>query len=425
MTFYEPKKKKSMLGIVILVLFLLLVIGLFFSVKSCTKTGFLRSAKSSDANYLYQVYPASVKGAEYFISLEGVFKTSIYERKGGVTMRSGSTELRLTLHNLSNGETVARETIGNFNEAYSGIIGVKDSIFWMYNAENGIHGRNIPKLNIVITQADLINANPKLSEGLAMAQKNLSNINELYAFNRAHNALMLTTISGKNIWVDGNSFKTVDAPVAYLANNNYDDIINNAIKQAKSGQTININQITEQIIQATAGIGNVFAFNHLSNKIVAFDSCTYKLNGNTVRTIVKTDCAQKKQTINQSAPSIQFIEGQFLINGIVLNKDINYTDEHYNPVSTSAKESFCYIWHKDKIAVDAHRIISKYNYASEKTVWQFDATSLLGIDGEITRIYTRKSSLVIIFKTHPDLDDNFTCASINTDTGKMEWVFKF
>ncbi len=769
MTFHEPKKKTPLLGIVILGIFIALALALFFSLKTCKSTGFLRSAKSSDANYLYQVYPASYNGTEYFISLEGVFKTSIYERKGGITMRSGSTELRLTLHNLATGELVAREVIGNYPEEYSGIIGAKNNIFWMYNSENGIHGRKIPELDIAITQADLITANSELSEGLAMTQNNLSNINELYAFDREHNALMLTTISGKNIWIDGTTFKTIEAPVAYLTKSNYNDIINNTIKQAQAGQTININQITDQIIQATTGIGNVFEFNHLANQIVAFDSCTYQLNGKTIRTITKTDCPQPIPSSNQSAlgtqyiePNIlsapnpenmsavnplfiypemsiimhaktmgdksellisginnktlnkiftipsgiimsnhrvsyninaafgvedtlwlgidnqlfsiniktgkliwkkviakndynakllavgeasqngkrfiivansyftvlnkqgifingrtdyqqmvldaatgkilkqtevnnskpetlpcylgmindqawfysselglhsrllpnlaiqennfsqilksgnitspivkttgydkaleekyiaidtrkkiyyfttenglhyaydlsskkvseinapddklyenlklqnkslnnyyqnpyhsspneirlidgdklkientngirklthiaaikeadiqvttggnQFIEGQFLINSISLNKDIYYTDERYNPVSTNNKVPLCYILHKNKIAPDAHRIISKYNYESEKTVWQFDATAMLGVDGEITRIYTRKSSLVIIFKTHPDLDDNFTCASLNADTGKLEWVYTF
>ena len=139
-----------------------------------------------------------------------------------------------------------------------------------------------------------------------------------------------------------------------------------------------------------------------------------------------TRIAAKKEN---SAPAVisgnQFIEGQFLVNGISLNKDVYYTDRNYSPVGTTNKEPVVYIWHKNKIAEDAHRIISKYNYNTENNLWQFDVTALLGIDGEITRVYNRKSSLVIIFKTHPNLDDNFTCVSINTDTGNMEWVFKF
>ncbi|HRF76870.1 MAG TPA: hypothetical protein PLB46_09885, partial [Chitinophagales bacterium] len=67
----------------------------------------------------------------------------------------------------------------------------------------------------------------------------------------------------------------------------------------------------------------------------------------------------------------------------------------------------------------------KYNYTTQEAAWQFDVTALLGVEGEISRVYNRKSSLVIIFKTHPKLDDNFTCVSINTDTGNMEWVYKF
>jgi hypothetical protein len=769
MTFHKASKTKPVLAIVILLLFGALAAVLYFSIKSCSGTGFFRSAKSSDANYLYQVYPASLNGTEYFLSLEGIFKTSIYERKGGITMRSGSTELRLTLHNLSNGEIVAREVIGNYHDKYSGIVGTRDSICWMYNKEDGLHGRNIPGLQITVTQEDIIAANPQLSEGLAMAQETLTNLEELFAFSREYNALMLTTVTGKKIWVDGNSFKTIEAPLAYLPNTDFNDIIAQTIEMAQHGETINISQITDQIIRATTGVGNMFSIQHMANQIVAFDSCTYTLNGNTIKTIEKTQCPQPvpvknilqsgvqfiepklvgaygnaeyrsvnptfldptvsiithskamgeksellisvvnntslekqftiasgiilsnhnsgykttavfgtqdtlvigidnqlfcvnttsgkliwKKTIAQndyhaqllsvgegiynnkrylivtnsyftilskqgvfingrtdyqqmvidyktgktlkqtnitnskpeslpyycgntsgknwfytdenglhtrtlpdlkvddtnfskslkstninsalvkssgygrvmdekyigfdskkgmfyfttenglhysyelssnkiteisapedkllttfkmentalnyyynnfyySAPNElilnggnkllverknntslltavsakkapaadsgnnpnQFIEGQFLVNGIGLNKDIYYTDDHYNPVSNNIKEPYCYILHKNKIASDAHHIISKYNYQTQQITWSFDVNALLGIDGEISRIYSRKSSLIFIFKTHPDLDDNFTCVSINTETGNMEWVYKF
>ena len=769
MTFYQPSRKKPVLGLVIFLLFIGVAAVLFFSIRSCSNTGFFRSAKSSDANYVYQVYPVITNDGVYFISLEGVFRTSIYEQKGGMTMRSGSTELRLSLHDLNKGTLIKREVIGDYHKKYSSIIGARDSIFWMYNTTDGLHGRSVKELEIIITQEQLIAANPALSEGLAMSQSTLTNLNELYAFDREHNALMLTTLSGKKVWVEGGNFKTVESPVAYLPKNSYDDIIERTIEQALAGETIDVNLITEQILQATAGVNTRFELDHLSDRIVAFDSCTYKLDGGTLRTITKTDCpkpiprnntpgsdtkliephlisvynSEKKvainpeflpenmsvithaksigdktellisginntnlqkqftiatgitlgnqrsgykisavygnqdtlllginnqlfnintktgkliwkkviakedynaqllsvgeavqngkryivvvnnyftvlskqgifvngrtdyqqlvidagsgktlyqQDINNSQPEklpyylgnaqglnwfytnelgfhtrsfpklipeqndfalslkvaeitsplvktsgygraiddkyisfdsakklcyfttenglhyvyditnkkiseinapdealyhnlkmqnrnvnyyyrnayystpdkielpnggaltaknenaipvlryeaaqktsptastttgTQFIEGEFLINGISLNKDIYYTDKNYNPISTNNKESFCYIWHKNKIAVDAHRIISKYNYATQQSAWQFDVTALLGVEGEISRVYNRKSSLVIIFKTHPNLDDNFTCVSINTDTGNMEWVYKF
>lgn len=769
MTFYQPSRKKPVLALVIFILLIGVTAILFFSIRSCSKTGFFRSAKSSDANYVYQVYPVMTNGTAYFISLEGVFRTSIYEQKGGMTMRSGSTELRLSLHDLKKGTLVKREVIGDYHKMYSSIIGARDSVFWMYNSTDGLHARNVMGLNIIITQEQLIASNAALAEGLAMSQPTLTNLNELYAFDREHNALMLTTISGKKVWVDGSTFKTVESPVAYLPNNSYDDIIERTIEQAMAGETIDVNLITEQILQATAGINTRFELDHLANRIVAFDSCTYTLDGGTLKTITKSDCPKpihrnkntageskfiephlisaynndKKTAINpkflpenmsivthaksigdktellisgientnlqkqftiptgitlsnhrsgykisavygnqdtlllgidnqlfnintktgkliwkkviakndynaqllsvgeavqngkryiiavnsyftvlskqgifvngrtdyqqlvidanngktvyqqdinnsqpeklpyylgnahglnwfytnelgfhtrtfpkltpeqndfnqslnateitsplvktsgygraiddkyiafdaakkicyfttenglhyvyditnkkiseintpddaiyhalkmqnrnvnyyyknayystpdkielakggvlivknensipvlsfeaaQKAPQPtatadgnQFIEGEFLINGISLNKDIYYTDKNYTPVSADNNEHSCYIWHKNKIAVDAHRILSKYNYQTQKTLWQFDVTALLGVEGEISRVYNRTSSLVIIFKTNPHMDDNFTCVAINTDTGKMEWVFKF
>ncbi len=768
MTFYQSSNKKPVIGLIVLVIFGLLATIIFFSLRTCKGTGFFRSAKSSDANYVYQVYPASVNGNEYFISLEGVFKTSIYEQKGGMTMRSGATEIRLSLHNLSKGELVKREVLGDYHEMNSSIIGAKDSVFWMYNLKDGIHGRSVINLNLIISQDEIISRNTALSNGLATANNTLNNLNELYAFDREHNVLMVTTIDGKNIWLNAADFKTVDAPVANLPKNDYDDIIKKTIEQATSGQTIDVNQLTQEILQATTNATASFNLNHLSDRVVGFDSCKYTFEGTTLRTIKKSECPQpknksndvsnapfiapalvgaydaatktvinprflnaemslvlhaktmgdksellmseinnntlqkqftiptgiilsnhnagykvnavfgnsdtmiiaidnqmfsvnlksgkliwkkiiakndyyseilsigassqddkkyiqvvssyytvlsqqgifingrtdyqqiildgstgkivKQQDVKNSEPEVlpfylgmvneknwyysnanglhtrnlpglsvadndfttalkttgitsplikttgydkllvneyialdinkkifyfttenglhytydlnskkiseinapddelymqlrmnnpflsyfykassyimpnsillangdhlsvtktnnnstlsrvaaiktqqnptsvsgnQFIEAQFLVNGISLNKDIYYTDRYYSPVGTTNKEPVLYIWHKNKIAEDAHRIISKYNYNTENNLWQFDVTALLGIDGEITRVYNRKSSLVIIFKTHPNLDDNFTCVSINTDTGNMEWVFKF
>lgn len=767
MTFYQTSNKKPLIGLVLLVVFGLVITVLFFSIRSCQGTGFFRSAKSSDANYVYQVYPASAKGVEYFISVEGVFKTSIYEQKGGFTMRSGSTEVRLSLHTLNKGELIKREVLGNLSDMNSSIIGTRDTVFWMYNAKDGIHERSVTDLNIILSQENLIAKNDLLKEGLAKVNDNLGNLNELYAFDKEQNALMVTTVSGKNIWLDGSSFKTI-APIEIHPKNDYNSIIDKTIEQAISGQPIDVNQLTQEILQATTNATASFNLNHTSNTVVGFDSCTYTFEGTTLRTIKKTLCPQpivkntttenspfiepaliaaynaetktvinppflnpeqslilhaktlgdkselllssinnktiqkqftlptgiilsnhrasykvnavfgsgdtlllgidnqlfniniktgkliwkkiiakndyysqiystalssqnnkkyiqvvssyytvlsqqgifvngrtdyqqlvidvntgkivKQQDFKNSAPELipyylgnvhdknwyydytnglhtrtlpgltiaennfaaalktagitsplvkttgydraiedkyigmdigkkqfyfttenglhysydlnnnkiteikapedefymqlrmsnpylsnfyraagystqntmllpggdllkisnqnnissitrvaakkennpttvisgnQFIEGQFLVNGISLNKDVYYTDRNYSPVGTTNKEPVLYIWHKNKIAEDAHRIISKYNYNTENNLWQFDVTALLGIDGEITRVYNRKSSLVIIFKTHPNLDDNFTCVSINSDTGNMEWVFKF
>lgn len=424
MTFHQQKRSNSRLGIIIIGIFIILAIVLFFSLNTCKKAGFMRSAKSSDANYLYQVYPSSVNGGEYFICLEGVFKTQLVETKGGVTMRSGSTEIRLSLHDLSTGELINRSVLGNYQDLNSSIIGTRDSIFWMYNSESGIHARSLFTLDEVVTQSQLIASNRQLSKGLAMAQKGLTNLSELYYYNREHNALMLTTAEGKRVWVDGTSLQTIIPSFEYEANSDYNQIIEELINNAQLGQTIEINAITDKIIHSTT-TGNTFSINHASAQVVGFDSCTYTFKGNTIKTLHKSNCPTSNTSESKLNNGNQFIEADFLVNGISLNKDVFYTDKKFTPVSTSNKAPIFYLWHKNKIAEDAHRIISKYDYRQEKIVWQFDATALLGVDGEIARIYTRKNALLVILKTQVGLDYNFTCVAINTDTGNKEWVYKF
>jgi hypothetical protein len=424
MTFHQQKKGNSRLGIIIISIFIMLAIVLFFSLNTCKKKGFMRSAKSSDANYLYQVYPSSVNGSEYFICLEGVFKTQLVETNGGVTMRRGSTDIRLSLHDLSSGKLINRKVLGNYEDLNSSIIGTRDSVFWMYNNESGIHARSLFTLDEVVTQSQLMESNQLLNKGLAMAQTGLANLSELYFFNREHNALMLTTVEGKRVWIDGTSLQTITPSFEYEANSDYNEIIEQLLSDAQLGQTIKINAITDKIIHSTT-TGNRFSINHTSTQVVGFDSCTYAFKGNTIKTLHKSNCPTSNPIESLPNNDNQFIEANFLVNGISLNKDFFYTDKDYTPVNTSNKAPIFYLWHKNKISEDAHRIISKYDYQQEKTVWQFDATAILGIDAEIARIYTRKNTLLVILKTHIEFDDNFTCVSINTDTGNMEWVFNF
>ena len=199
MTFHEPTRRGPYLAIGAVVIVAIMSVVFFFSFKECGRSGMLRSGKSSDATSLYQVFPVEMQGKNYLLSLEGVFKTRIYERSGGFTQRSGSTDVRLTLRDLSNGEQVNREVLGDYHEAFTKILGVGNDVIWMYNKKDGLHGIQLADFETKHTQDNIISGNRDLSEGIAMANDYLGNLEELYAYDKNSNSLMITTITGKRI----------------------------------------------------------------------------------------------------------------------------------------------------------------------------------------------------------------------------------
>ena len=408
MTFSNPSKNGPIIGIIALLFIGIIGSVFFFSFKECGKSGLFRSGKTSYATDLYQVFPAESNGKSYLISLEGVYKTRLYERNGGMTTRSGSTDIRLTLHDMETGAETERLVLGDYHEAYTKILGVGKNVLWLYNKKDGLHSRNISDFEIETTSPNIIYANSDLAEGFAMAQDYLGNVEELYNYNKYDDALMITTISGKRIWLNAGTFKTIDPPVAPDQKNDLDDLIDEIVNKAMKGQTPEIEKLYDQIIQSASDLSAFSDIAHTSNRITGADSCDYSFDGNTVKTIVKSNCKQPEKINTNKETTGIFIEPVFL-------SEFNTAEQKYiNPGFLGNDHTI--IFHSKSIGAKSDLLISLVNTRTLKA----DYTIKTGI------VLNNPRASFNIAGTFSSGDTLFTAInnqlfSINITTGKIYW----
>ena len=408
MTFYEPGRKFPIAAI-----FILLIIGgvggtIFFSLKECGSSGILRSGKTSDATELYQVFPVKNGNDFHLISLEGVFKTRIYERQGGITTRSGSTDVRLTIHDLKSGAELNRIVLGDYHEAYTKILGAGNNVIWLYNAKDGLHSRSTDDLKTITMQEQMIAANKDLTEGLAKADPYLGNLDELYAYDQKSNELMVTTISGKTVWINAQNFATEPAPAVETKQTDLEDMVNEIFEQAKHGVQVDINNLSSKIIEMASDMTSFSDIDHQGDRVLGFDSCEYKFEGETVRTLTRTKCPEPKKINNTEETGKTFIEPAFL------SYYNTQTKQYSNPVFLG-NSSFL-ILHAKSIGSNVDLMLSMLDAKTLKPIWTTKTGIVLNNQRsgyQVTGIFGNADTLFTCI-------DNFLYA-FNLQNGKIIW----
>ncbi len=408
MTFHEPTRRGPVLAISAVIIVAIMSVVFFFSFKECGRSGMLRSGKSSDATSLYQVFPVEMQGKNYLLSLEGVFKTRIYERSGGFTRRSGTTDVRLTLRDLSTGEQVNREVLGDYHEAFTKILGVGNDVIWMYNKKDGLHGIKLADFETLHTQENIINANRDLSEGIAMADDYLGNLEELYAYDKSSNALMITTITGKRIFIDATNFSTVDAPNISIETRSLDDLISDITERAKMGEMPDMDVVYQEIMKSASDLSSFSDIGHTADRVTGVDSCTYSFDGKSVRTIIKSDCIipVKKETVNNT-------KGKY-ISLVFLSEYNTELSKYINPTFLGNENSI--IFHSDKIGDKTNLMISLINTKNLTAEYSIKTGIVLNNHGST---YNITGSFNIGDTLYIGINDQLL--SLNAKTGKIYW----
>ena len=147
--------------------------------------------------------------------------------------------------------------------------------------------------------------------------------------------------------------------------------------------------------------------------------------GPSTATIEKKENKPVSENAAVSLSGNQFIKGEILTNAIPIAGQMLVTEHYETPLIVDKNDHSFYIRHKDKIASDAHTIISKYDINSQTVLWKFDVTQIVPAEADVERIYTLGNTIYLILKTHPDLDDNFTCIALDASTGNSPWHFQF
>ncbi|MEZ5014588.1 MAG: PA2928 family protein [Chitinophagales bacterium] len=420
MTFYQRKRSFSIGAVIILFVLLGAGVILFFGLRTCKNAGFMRSNKTSNATDLYQVWPDHTNGKTTCISIEGIFHTTIYEQNGGITQRSGSTDIRISIHDLASGELIARETLGNYSDGMTRILGLHENTIWLYDPAQGLYARDKNDLHILLEQKDILAKNAALRSGLAQATKFLTNLDELYAYDAATNALMVTTVSGKQYWIDASTFAEVTKPEEADRMRGLMDHPEKIIEDMITNGDYDPDQLQKEIISMMSDMMSVGRMEVLSASVTLENKCRLAFTGNTMTNLEVTHCPD-----SISYGSYSCIIGNFLTNGIDIVAPQSTSFKKERPVTFMEKPDQMYILHKDKISGDAHDVVSCVDMKTGSTIWDSDQFPLLNMTGELEKIYTLQNQLILIWKIEPRLDNYYVCISFNAQTGAVNWKYTF
>lgn len=115
---------------------------------------------------------------------------------------------------------------------------------------------------------------------------------------------MITTITGKRIFIDATNFSTVAAPNISVETRSLDDLISDITERAKMGEMPDMDAVYQEIMKSASDLTSFSDIGHTADRVMGIDSCTYSFDGKSVRTIVKSDCiipVKKKQEIIRQA----------------------------------------------------------------------------------------------------------------------------
>ena len=428
---YTPpttRRVKKAVYLVILVI-ILFVSGIVYACYGMFKSaGMLVSPETGNASSLYELYPFEQDGKHYFISVEGVFKTNSYEQTGGMVSRSGTTSFRLGLFNLTNGEKLQRLVTSNSYDQKIKVLGKAGNRIWFYSTANGLHSRSLPNLAVDMTAEKIMAANKELAAGFAKADKYFNNLDELFTVDETSNAIMVTTINGKSTWLNAATFATTPAPAISLQKNNFLSQLQKMVQEAKTGGKIDTLQIANRLRILAADLDYSFFNSHTADFVTSAYGCSFQLEGGTLSSLVRSNCPgsnRSNDTLYKTPGDKQFIEASFLTNDIDIAGKPVVLPVSGTPYATQAREKALYIINKDKVAPAAHMLLSKYDIEKQTTSWQYDLSNNLTAVPTIESAYVLNNLLVIVLKTHPKLDDSFSCIAIDKTTGKAAWQFTF
>ena len=400
-------------GTIILVSLVVLLIAtiFFFTCHEFKSSGMFRSGKRSDATELYQLYPVQSNGKNYLISLEGVFKTNIYNRQGGIIQRSGNTDIRISVYDIESGEQKGRSVIGSYGDSKTKILGAGKDVLWLYNHKEGLHSVSIPDLETKTKQENIIQANTSLSGGLAEADQYMNNVNELYGYNAAADALMVTTVSGAKVWINAATFQNTDAAILPVAANDDMDRIMKSIEEAAEQGNIPQDQITEMVNmvmrQATSEMG-FSEMKNLSDRVTGPDSCTYAFEGSTVRTLTQSACPQPKTVENKTGKKGSYIEPEFLSSYDAKNK------QYVNPPFLGSDNVI--IFHAASMGSKTNLLMSMLTTRDLQPAWTCKTNIPLGnykASYSVNAEFAQGDSLFLAVNNH------FLC--VNVKTGNLIW----
>ncbi|MBC8046118.1 MAG: hypothetical protein H7Y00_04935, partial [Fimbriimonadaceae bacterium] len=278
------------------------------------------------------------------------------------------------------------------------------NVCWFYTDKDGIHTRSIPDLKIITPFSTIQKNMPEQSELISISRFSDAQNNNYVTLDEKNNAIYFAAQNGLYYSVNTNTLQVNEIQIPSSA------LLEGCLKE-----------------NSTVSFYKTHLQNMYHHDLVMQDGAIMKIEKeNSIGKIMRTEKKSENEKDNVAQlTSNQFIEGSILMNGISITGNTILYDPYRTPLALINKENALYLLHKDKIAPDAHVIISRYNTDEQTISWRYDVSANFSEEPELERIYTQDNKIIFIFKTSPDLDDIFTCVAIDSNSGKEIWKFIF
>jgi hypothetical protein len=188
---------------------------------SFVRTGcgfYTKNADKDGADDVQEIVVSESSDGTYLTAVEWIFQGKRNTKQGIRGGHDGWWEVRVSCYDLSTGELEGRHVFGKREEAETVLLGEAGGMLWFASADKslGFHAREIPSLEIAVTEKEILEANPRLE----LKKPEWNYISQQYRFDKVKNMPVISDVSGAEYYINPSTLKTeAPAEVQYYTSN--------------------------------------------------------------------------------------------------------------------------------------------------------------------------------------------------------------
>ena len=428
---------------------------IIFAALICSCNPMKKDLMKDRADDVKEVIVSKNNDGVFLVIKEEVFQAVSKSDQGGFRRISGYTEDRISSYDINTGTLVKRVVLGEREENQCLFLGEINGKLWYksVNKKLGVHARDPKTLDVIVSQEDIISANPFFAGNLSQPEWNT--VQRFYGFDVLKIAPMVSDNSGYVYYIDPVSLKaekTTESIKSFEFDNNCISTSMNI--DANTGINLqgsprnNLSYAGRDIKEPSFLDGNFLKSSNIiysddadpkflapiREKISMFNHQIDSLNN----LLEKIDTASSgKNKMNSQMYSYRSIQR----NIENLKRNIKYADDDIKRYSNVklfeilTKDNSVFVLSRSDVTDKAKAVISKVKLNEDSTVTLSWQTQLNDIYREPDKGFDKSSFEFVFSKGDPDLNtmrtvhyDNklifvfmLSATCIDTDTGNILW----
>lgn len=175
---------------------------LIFAVVICSCNPMKKDLMKDRADDIKEVIVSKDNDETFLVIKEEVFQAVSKSDEGGFRRISGYTEDRISSYDINTGSLVRRVALGEREENECYFLGETSGKIWYKSVSKspGVHARDPKTLEVIISQEDIIKANPFLADNLSQPEWN--SIQKYYGFDVLKKMPMVSDNAGYVYYID-------------------------------------------------------------------------------------------------------------------------------------------------------------------------------------------------------------------------------